>query len=276
MHTCIDLQADGTPRASVVSRPPLRELVAAVPPTSVVDAKVAMSAACSFLGTVARGGRCELSLLNDANLARWSVGQLRSGKSRLYLRNQLVPLRALLRVQAGLPGKLHSRHGVGTAEHGTGELQVPYADDEVTTLLQAARDAGPGPYCALVAVVGAGFDALGTKGAHVEVADGGLICLARDGTARAVVARVAALVRPGELAPVGEGDWALARRAAARAGTALNGTRALSTWRLAVLSEPAPLAVALRRHPLGQRGLDCAAAHMSPLPPGERSALLRG
>ncbi len=55
-----------TAEQAAATLPALRQLVAAVPPTSATNAKMLISAACTYLADVADQGTCDLSALTEA------------------------------------------------------------------------------------------------------------------------------------------------------------------------------------------------------------------
>lgn len=265
-----------TAEQAAATLPALRQLVAAVPPTSATNAKMLISAACTYLADVADQGTCDLSALTEAGVAGWAARQQRKGMSRGYLSAQLVHLRALLRVMAGVPGRATRRHA-GPGDSGPQhQAPAPYTAEEVQVLIEAARGAGPGACAALVTVLGSGLPSGAGNATAVTTVEGELACRGPEGTLVRVTPRIAALLEGYDLGPVGEDDWASARQAADEAGTTLTYARALSTWRLAVLSEGNPLGATLKRSGIGEKGLDATAPYMPAVEAGTLARHLRG
>ena len=250
--------------------PTLRELVAAVPPTSRQDAKVLTSSACRFLADVSRDRECDLDgLLTDVEVARWSHEQKAGAMPDGTLANHLGRLECLLRVRRGLPGRIAVRGDRSQPE-------APYSAAEVAALLAAAFAAGDGPGATVVALLGAGIAVPDSVGSRLRSEEGTVWCVTADGAVRTVVAAVAALVRLSPLPPAADGDWTLARRAADEAGLSLSVTRGRQTWRVLSLCEDRPVADIMRATGIGAKALDAARPHLPAVPASVVDALLRG
>ena len=164
--------------------PRLRELVLAMQPSSIVDARAALGTAVVFLAGVDIGDSTVDDLLTDANVASWTAGLLRQGTPIGTVENHIGRLERLLRAKRELPGRIRVQESNATPVQG-------YTDDEMATLKAAAVAASVHAVRGFAASIGLGR--LDVESGTFTNMDGCWWLVHRNGTRERVLPLVAEL-----------------------------------------------------------------------------------
>jgi hypothetical protein len=249
----------------------LKALVLRSEPCSVVQARMALTAACRFLADVAPDEGAVLSeLLTESQLILWVNREGLAGGSRRTLSNHVGRIRRLIRVQAELPSVMR------TALPAT-VTPPPLAAMEVQALRAAAVSGGDPALRGLLASVGAGVVGRSAEGAVVTVQGNRAWLALPGGGRRPLVAwcRVLAVGVAGQA--VEAEDWQELRLAAASASLVFDPQRAYQTYRYLALTERDPVAVLLRAYRVGYDAVAAIREHLpAVLSPAEVAEVLRG
>lgn len=249
----------------------LKALVLRSAPCSVVQARMALTAACRFLADVAPDHDAVLAeLLTEAQLTQWFNREGLAGGSRRTLTNHVGRIRRLIRVQAGLPSVMRTPMPA--------TVTPPALDaTERAALASAVAAAGAPAVRGLLASVGAGLIGRVAEGAVVTVEGDRAWLALPDGGCRPLVAWCRGLAAGVTGQVVEVDDWREARLAAASAALVFDPQRAYQTYRYLALTEPDPAAVLLRAYRLGYDAVAAIRSQLpAVLPPKEVKKLLRG
>lgn len=246
----------------------LRELVLASQPTSWADARNTLGALSWLVAGTDNGASSVDELLSEANVAAWS-NRSSHQLDRRTLTNHVARIARVQRVQRGLPAQIRRVESTKVRPAG-------FSPDDLTELLQLARDTGEHAARGFAACFGVGQLEL-ISGTFTRSDDGWWL-VHPNGERRMALPIVESVCDVFGDGRVRDGDVGVFRRAATAIGIRVDGPVVRQTYRGLVMSEPVPATRLLVDYAVSYDAIDAARRHLPDLDltTPEIASMLRG